>query len=142
MRFLSLLASATLFGGMILFSFGFAPLVFKTLDVGEAGRMLRQAFPWYYLFVLAIAALGAALLFSVDQSSSLVMVTIASIALYTRQGLMPQINSARDQQVGGNLVSSKRFRRLHGVAVLNLGPPHHATVRHSRAQISSFRQTI
>ena len=118
MRFLSLLASATLFGGMMLFSFGFAPLVFKTLDVGEAGRMLRQAFPWYYLFVLLLAALGAALLFSVDQSSSLVTVTIASIALYIRQGLMPQINTARDQQVGGNLVSSKQFARLHGVAVL------------------------
>lgn len=69
MKFLSLLASATLFSGMMLFSFGFAPLVFKTLDVGEAGRMLRLAFPWYYLFVFAIAALGAALLFSVDQSS-------------------------------------------------------------------------
>ena len=46
------------------------------------------------------------------------MATVASIALYTRQGLMPQINSARDQQVGGNLVSGKRFARLHGVAVL------------------------
>lgn len=118
MRFLSLLASATLFGGMMLFSFGFAPLVFKTLDVGEAGRMLRQAFPWYYLFVLVIAALGAALMLSVDQSSSLVMATIASIALYARQGLMPQINAARDQQVVGNLAANKRFARLHGVAVL------------------------
>ena len=118
MRFLSLLATATLFGGMILFSFWFAPLVFKTLDVGEAGRMLRRAFPWYYLFVLAIAALGAALLFSVDQSSSLVMATVAIIALYTRQGLMPQINSARDQQVGGKLISSQRFALLHRVAVL------------------------
>lgn len=117
MRFLSLLASATLLGGMMLFSFGFAPLVFKTLDVGEAGRMLRQAFPWYYLFVLAIAALGAALLFSVDQSSSLVMVTIASIALYTHQRLMPQINAARDQQALGTLDANKRFARLHGVAV-------------------------
>ena len=118
MRFLPLLASATLFGGMILFSFGFAPLVFKTLDVGEAGRMLRQAFPWYYLFVLAIAALSAALMLSVDQPSSLLMAIIAGIALYTRQGLMPLINTARDQQVLGNLVTSKRFARLHGVAVL------------------------
>jgi hypothetical protein len=58
MRFLSLLASATLFGGMILFSFGFAPLVFKKFDVGEAERLLQQAFPRYYLFVLAIAALA------------------------------------------------------------------------------------
>ena len=118
MRFLSLLASATLFGGMMLFSFGFAPLVFKTLDVGEAGRMLRQAFPWYYLFVLLFAALGAALMLSVDQPSSLLMAIIAGIALYTRQGLMPLINTARDQQVLGNLATSKRFARLHGVAVL------------------------
>ena len=103
---------------MMLFSFGFAPLVFKTLDVGEAGRMLRQAFPWYYLFVLAIATLGAALMLSVDQPSSLLMAMIAGIALYTRQGLMPLINTARDQQVLGNLATSKRFARLHGVAVL------------------------
>ncbi len=118
MRFLSLLVSATLFGGMMLFSFGFAPLVFKTLDASEAGQMLRQAFPSYYLFVLLFAALGAALMLSVDQPSSPVMATIAGIALYTRQGLMPLINTARDQQVLGYLATSKRFARLHGVAVL------------------------
>lgn len=46
------------------------------------------------------------------------MATVAIIALYTRQGLMPQINSASDQQVGGKLISSQRFALLHRVAVL------------------------
>ena len=94
----------------MLFSFGFAPLVFKALDAGEAGRMLRQAFPWYYLFVLLLAALGSALMLSIDQSASLVMATIAIIALYARQRLMPQINTARDQRVVGSLAASKSLR--------------------------------
>ena len=46
------------------------------------------------------------------------MATIAGIALYTRQRLMPQINTARDEHVVGNLAANKRFARLHGVAVL------------------------
>jgi len=68
MKFLALLAASTLFGGMMLYSFGFAPLVFKTLAIDEAGRMLRRAFPWYYLFVLATAVVAATLLLSIDRS--------------------------------------------------------------------------
>lgn len=118
MRFLALLAASTLFGGMMLYSFGFAPLVFKTLAIDEAGRMLRRAFPWYYLFVLATAVVAATLLLSIDRSSALVMAVIAAIAIFARQGLMPRINTARDQQILGDVVARRRFARLHGASVL------------------------
>jgi uncharacterized membrane protein YhaH (DUF805 family) len=118
MRFPALLASATLFGGMMIYSFGLAPLVFKTLSVDEAGRMLRQAFSWYYLFIVGCAVIAAALLLAADASSALVMAAIAIVAIYARQGLMPRINSARDQQVRGDAAASKRFARLHGLSVI------------------------
>jgi uncharacterized membrane protein YhaH (DUF805 family) len=118
MKFLGLLATSTLFGGMMLYSFGFAPLVFKTLAVDDAGRMLRRAFPWYYLFVLGSAAAAAALTISVDPRSAAIMAAIAGIALYARQGLMPGINAARDRQVKGDPAAKKHFARLHGFSVL------------------------
>ena len=118
MKFLALLAASTLFGGMMLYSFGFAPLVFKTLAIDEAGRMLRRAFPWYYLFVLATAVIAAALLASIDDSSALVMVIVAVIAIVARQGLMPAINAARDRQLQGDVAAKRHFARLHGASVL------------------------
>jgi len=118
MTFLALLASSTLFGGMVLYSFGFAPLVFKNLAADEAGRMLRRAFPWYYLFVLASSAVGAAAMATFDRASCVMMIFIAGIAVYARQRLMPNINMARDQQVSGHIDAANRFARLHGVSVL------------------------
>ena len=118
MKFLALLTSATLFGGMMLYSFGFAPLVFKTLAIGEAGRMLRRAFRWYYLFILGCAAAGALLMFPFDSASALIMGAVAGTAILARQGLMPQINAARDRQLSGDMAARKRFARLHGASVL------------------------
>lgn len=53
---LAVLTTALLFGGMTLYSFGFAALLFKTLPAPEAGATLRLAFPWLYLFVVVRAA--------------------------------------------------------------------------------------
>jgi Domain of unknown function (DUF4149) len=58
----ALLATSLLFGGMTLYSFGFAPLVFSALPAEVAGKLLRRAFPHRYLFVLVTAvAAGLAL---------------------------------------------------------------------------------
>ena len=54
-EFTALLLVATLFGGMMLYSFGFAPIVFSTLPAKDASRFIRAAFPWYYLFVIVTA---------------------------------------------------------------------------------------
>jgi hypothetical protein len=120
MDFAALLLVATLFGGMMLYSFGFAPLVFKTLDAATAGHMLRTAFPWYYLFVIVAAGLAGITLLSSASRMGLgqLMLVIAAAAVYARQVLMPQINAARDASPGTSTAARGRFARLHGLSVL------------------------
>jgi hypothetical protein len=118
LRILALLSTAALFGGMLAYSFGFAPIMFKTLPPDAAGRTLRQAFPWYYLAVIALAAASAALLFALDPLSAAIMAAVAAVAVYARQGLMPMINAARDRQLGGDVAAKTTFGRLHGASVL------------------------
>lgn len=116
--FLALLATATLFGGMVLYSFGFAPLVFRSFPAEEAGRFIRLAFPRYYLFVIGASALAGLLLGARDLPAASVMTLVALIGLVARQVLMPAINAAREGRAAGDAAATKRFRRLHGVSVL------------------------
>ena len=116
-EFAALLLVSTLFGGMMLYSFGFAPMVFRAMPPEEAGRFIRAVFPWYYLFVIGVAGLGGALLSLRDFSSGVLMIAIALAAIYARQGLMPQINAARDARSRGDPDAKKRFGRLHGISV-------------------------
>ncbi|MBC7497741.1 MAG: DUF4149 domain-containing protein, partial [Sphingomonadaceae bacterium] len=46
-----LLATALLFGGTVLYSFGFAAFLFNALPAETAGPTLRRAFPHFYSFV-------------------------------------------------------------------------------------------
>jgi ABC-type transport system involved in multi-copper enzyme maturation permease subunit len=107
----ALLATALLFGGMTLYSFGFAPLVFSALPPDVAGKLLRQAFPHYYLFVLVMAALAGLTLWPRDSLASALMVATALIAIVARQMLMPAINTARDAG------AKSWFNALHGLSV-------------------------
>jgi hypothetical protein len=118
MTLVALLLSALLFGGMTLYSFGFAPLLFAQLPADQAGRLLRGAFPWYYLFVLATALLAALVLWPLDALSAGLMGVTALIGVVARQGLMPAINAARDAQGTGDPSAKARFGRLHGVSVV------------------------
>ncbi len=43
----ALLVTALLFGGIILYSFGFAAFIFSALPADLAGRTLRRAFPTF-----------------------------------------------------------------------------------------------
>ncbi len=107
----ALLMTALLFGGMVLFSFGFAAFLLKTLPTDVARASIRRAFPYFYLFVLIVAAVAGALLWPVDRGSSLLMAMIAITVIPARELLMPAINQATDQ---GN---SARFKSLHGFSV-------------------------
>ena len=115
---LALLISATLFGGMMLYSFGFAAFVFRTLPADEAGAMLRSAFPWYYAFVVAAGTLSAAVLVPLDPAAAGIIAGAAASAVYARQLLMPQINAARDRQMAGDASARARFHMLHGWSVV------------------------
>jgi len=109
---LALLTTALLFGGMVLYSFGFAAVLFAALPPDTAGATIRRAFPHFYLFVLGCAALGAALLWPHDRIAAGLLALIAVTTVPNRQILMPAINRATDAG------EKTRFKWLHGASVL------------------------
>jgi hypothetical protein len=109
---ISLLVTALLFGGTVLYSFGFAAFVFTALPADVAGPLIRRAFPRFYLFVLASSAVAAAVALAFDPVSSAILAAIAVTTVLARQVLMPAINNATDQG------AKHRFTVLHSLSVL------------------------
>ena len=90
----AILVVALLFGGMVLYSFGFAAFVFSALPAALAGPTLRRAFPHFYLFVIVTAAVAAVLMLPQDKESAFYLALIAITTVPARQLLMPAINAA------------------------------------------------
>ena len=108
----ALLLTALLFGGMTLFSFGFAAVLFKSFDAPTARRGIRGAFPYYYLWVIGNASLAGAVALTVNTMAGAMLIAIALTTIYARQVLMAQINTATDAGDTG------AFKRLHGISVV------------------------
>lgn len=117
MEFVALMLTATLFGGMMLYSFGFAALVFKIMPAERAGETLRKAFPYYYLFTIFAAAVAAFAVVMIDGASAVLLFVTALLSVYARQVLMGWINTARDEEVAGKEGAKARFDWLHGISV-------------------------
>ena len=96
MEQISLLLTAFLFGGMLLFSVGFGPLVLKNLEGSVARLFIRNTFPHFYLFVLVSSFLAAATVFTIAPAVSVALLVIFFTTLPARQILMPAINLASD----------------------------------------------
>ena len=109
---LALLITALLFGGTVLFAFGFAAFVFTALPAETAGGLIRRAFPHFYLFVLGSSTLAASLSLPGDRLSSLLMALVAVSTVAAREVLMPAINRATD------MGEKRRFKLLHTLSVL------------------------
>lgn len=110
---MALLTTALLFGGMVLYSFGFAAFVFNTLPAETAGPLIRKAFPHFYLFVLGTSTLAAILTaVALDWTAVAVLISIALTTVFARQVLMPAINAATDAG------QKTQFKTLHGLSVL------------------------
>ena len=108
---IALLATGALFGGMLFFTAVFAPLVFANLEKETAAEFIRAVFPWYYLFVIATAAVGTLALAPTGAWQGWALAAIAGVALAARQGLMPVIAAAREAG------SPRRFHALHRMSV-------------------------
>lgn len=108
----SLLVVAMLFGGMFLFSVGFAAFLFRHLPPEGARMLIRKAFPPFYMFVIVASGLAMALSWKSDPFSAAWMAFVMLTTVAARQLLMPAINRATDS---GN---RKRFLWLHGFSVL------------------------
>jgi hypothetical protein len=109
---LAVLSSALLFGGMTLYSFGFAAFLFTALPAATAGAALRRAFPWFYVFVMATAAVSALLWWPHNVAFAALMAGVALTTVPLRQVLMPAINRATDAG------QRQRFKWLHSLSVL------------------------
>ena len=108
----SLLTTSLLFGGMMLYSFGFAAFVFSALSHDVARATIRKAFPHFYVFVIVTATVAAGLSWSGDMMSATFLAFIALTTIPARQILMPAINQATDTD------AKTRFKWLHGASVL------------------------
>ena len=108
---LAVLSTALLFGGMTLYSFGFAAFLFKALPAKTAGEALRRAFPWFYAFVIATSTAAALLWWPQDAIYAAVMAAVAVTTVPVRQLLMPAINRATDAGL------RHLFKWLHGLSV-------------------------
>ena len=109
---IAVLCTALLFGGMTLYSFGFAAFLFSALPAPSAGATLRRAFPWFYLFVGITAAVAALSWWPHDAVAAAVMMAISVSTFIVRQRLMPAINRATDAG------DRQRFKWLHGASVM------------------------
>ena len=109
---LAVLTTALLFGGMTLYSLGFAAFLFTALPAATAGLALRRAFPLFYLFVIVTALLASAFLWPHDPLASVLMALVAITTVPARQTLMPAINLATDNG------QRRRFKWLHGLSVV------------------------
>jgi len=112
-----LVAVACLLGGMVFFAAILAPLVFTKLDGATAARFIRATFPRYYLYVAVAALLGAVGLIWADRVSGIVLLAVALLTVWLRQGLMPTLNRLRDAGLAGDAASNARFDRMHRVSV-------------------------
>ncbi len=108
---IALLATALLFGGMVLYSFGFAAFMFSALPGPVASGALRAAFPHFYLFVIGASGVAAGFLTLHDSLGAVMLAVIAATTIPARQILMPAINTATDTGAKG------RFKALHGFSV-------------------------
>ena len=108
----ALLTTAFLFGGMLLFAGSFAAFLFKVMPVADARILIRKAFPFFYLYVIAASSAAAVLTAQQDLISSAVLAVIALTTIPTRQILMPAINKATDSD------DWVRFMGLHGLSVV------------------------
>ena len=112
METIALLMTSLLFGGMTLYSFGFAAFVFSALPIELAGKTIRQAFPHFYIFVIATSGVSGALFYFLDTIAAIVMGIITLTTIPTRQVLMPAINVASDSG------AKQKFKTLHSLSVL------------------------
>lgn len=118
--FLGLGATALVFGAIFFFSVIVAPTVFRTLETQAAATFIRAIFPWYYVYLTLVAAIGglALSLSSQARTASLVMFLIAVLGVKARYILLPRINMFRDAMLDGDEKAKTWFNLLHRSSVI------------------------
>ena len=113
------LISALLFGSMLFFAVLVAPSVHKLLDAENAGRYLSDLFPRFYLWSIALSAIGMLVALYERTPAAMLMAIVLCGYLYSRQILNPGITRAREVWLASDSPQDKaRFDKLHKQSVL------------------------
>ncbi len=106
------LGLAALVGGMLFFGAVMAPLVFTKLPAEVAGNFIRAAFPFYYAYMIATAALAAGgFLLRGQYGAAGVLMVVMALSVWLLFGWMPHLEAMR---VAGD---SAGFARGHRISV-------------------------
>jgi len=115
---LLILFTGTLLGIMLFFAAAVAPTVFRTLPAEHAGSYLRGIFPVYYTWGIILALVISFIAYHTNITVFIISSVITVFFIYSRQGLLPRINLAREAKLAGDLAGQATFKRLHLLSVL------------------------
>lgn len=114
---ISKLIFSALFGSMIFFTIIVAPTVFKNLNSVNSRKFLRSIFPKLYMWGIVISFFNCLILIDDIDISFLISLLIFFGFLFSRQILIPKINSAADRSNESDIFK-KKFKNLHSFSVL------------------------
>tara|TARA_B100000989_G_C19470500_1_gene440457 strand:- start:11 stop:397 length:387 start_codon:yes stop_codon:yes gene_type:complete len=105
---------AIVLGMMIFFSFVLAPMIFKILDVQNAGKFVRKIFPYYYFVNLIFLSIAIIIFIMISSFGVNFYVTLALAIsfIFAQFFLMPLINNLKDNN------EEKKFKYAHGASVV------------------------
>ena len=105
---------AIVLGMMIFFSFVLAPMIFKILDVQNAGKFVRKIFPYYYFVNLIFLSIVIIIFIMISSFGVNFYVTLALAIsfIFAQFFLMPLINNLKDNN------EEKKFKYAHGASVV------------------------
>ncbi|MCB5945479.1 DUF4149 domain-containing protein [Acidocella sp. KAb 2-4] len=92
---LAIVGLGILTGGMLFFGAVMAPLVFTHLPLPVAGAFIRAAFPWYYGFVLASAALAGLGLLLQRKAAAAGPGAVIAVTLWSLLWLLPHMDALK-----------------------------------------------
>lgn len=127
-KWLHLMALVVWLGEVVCFSFVVAPSIFRTFEVGEAGRAVGAIFPLYYRigYVCGAVLLVTSMLFLATGTSRLGWSTSSGLAavmlvatLYAGVVIQPRAAALRPQLHAATAApgTKEEFDRLHRLAV-------------------------
>lgn len=110
---------ALLLGSMLFFAAIVAPSAFRALTPADAGKFFRTIFPRYYLWGIVLSALALAVCLWHSPKGAVLMAFVLAGFVYSRQLLMPAINTARDRwQESESAQDKAAFSALHRRSVI------------------------
>ena len=110
---LAAVAAALLLGGMIVFAGYLAPQVFKRLPEDVATNFMREIFPGFYMFMLVVAAIGAAAAVAVRPFEAGALAIVGVGFAMSRWWLAPEAQRLYDARLRDEPGAPERFARMH-----------------------------